>query len=57
MKWQLVGEFSALRRVTETDAEIVIEGHCGVAEVEEERFPKAGHKVEVTDLIRIYTVT
>ena len=53
--WRLVGEYSALRRVTLTDTEIIIEGHCGVAEVDEERFPREGFVADISNLIRVYT--
>lgn len=53
---KLVATFSALRRITETDTEFVIEGHCGTCgDIPDERFSKVDCRVERDDnSIRVY---
>lgn len=45
----LVAKYPKIRSVSETDTEIIIEGHEGVFSVDEERFSKSEHWVHVPD--------
>jgi hypothetical protein len=50
MDREVVAAFGPARKVIETDDEFVLVGHQNAAgEFPEERFPKLGHRIEVTE--------
>jgi len=45
----MIKRFSKLRKVIETDTEIIIQGHGGIVDLDDERFSKSEYKVVITD--------